>query len=47
MYQCDEFQHFIMECINLMENGSPHEIATTVTKFLKMLVSICVNTFHI
>lgn len=43
MYQCDEFQNFIMECINLVENGTHHEIATTITKFLKMLVTFCTN----
>lgn len=39
MYQCDECQDFIMECINLMENSYErrHEIAVTITNFMKML----------
>ena len=42
MYQCDERQLFIMESINLMENSynRHHEIADTITNFLKMLVSL-------
>ena len=35
MYQCDESQHFIMVCINMMENGSHRDISTTLLKFLR------------
>ena len=35
MYQCDDYQTYIMTCINLMENGQHHDISATITKFLK------------
>ena len=49
MYQCDEYQYYIMECINLMENSSDRhrDIADTITKFLKMLVNLCTHISYL
>ena len=38
MYQCDDYQTYIMTCINLMENGHHNDISATITKFLKKYV---------
>ena len=40
MYQCDESQHLIMVCINIMENGSHRDISTTLLKFLRCAYTI-------
>ena len=39
MYACGEdFDTFIMTCINLMENGKHHDISKTLTQFLKRYI---------
>ena len=44
MYQCDESQHFIMSCINMIETGSHREISATLLKFLRYTTIACTKT---
>ena len=43
MYHCDDYQTYIMTCINLMENGQHRDISAAMAKFLKKYVHVHVH----